>query len=304
MDDITIGCRRVEACQLFGKCLAGTGQHISVQQAGIQQVLHKHLNTALGIDIDHREPAERTGIDNHRHDICRQVVELLGTHHIGGEIAVSGSTGDFRRVQHDVGRATNRHRHDNGVADGFIGNDVARLDVLGDHVVETVDQLVGKFSQAAIILRGRRDHMKGLHANDADEGLHRVVGEHAATAAEARAGLERDPAFHTLVTTSRQLVAGDDVDRLSGGGIRSRADRAVRHDHGRAVMFQDRGECSHRRLVTGHDGDHAFKAGGAQMLAKRIICHLAPDQRIAHFLGAVADTVRSGDGEFRLYEPH
>ena len=304
MDDIAVWRRRVEARQLLGKRLAGAGQHIAVQQAGIKQVLHEDLNAAPGVDIDHREPAERTGIDDHRHDIGRQVVEFLGAHHIGGEIGVARGTGDFRRMQHDVGRATHRHRHDDGVADGFVGDDVTWLDVLGDHVVEAVDQLVGEFGQAAVILRRRRHHMKRLHADDADEGLHRVVGEHAATAAEARAGLQRDPALHPLVVATCQLVAGDDIDRLAGGGIGSRADRSVRHDHGRAVVLQDRGKCSNGRLVAGHDGDHALKAGSAQVLAKRIIGDLAPDQRIPHFLGAVADAVRGGDGEFRLHKPH
>ena len=196
------------------------------------------------------------------------MVEFFGAHHIGGEIAVTGSTGDFRCMQHDIGRATHRHRHDNGVADGFIGDDVARLDVLGDHVVEAVDQLVGEFGQATIILRRRRHHMKRLHTNNTDKGLHRVVGEHAATAAKSRAGLKRDPALHAFVVASRQLVAGDDVDRITGGGICSRADRAIRHDHGRAVVFEDCCKCSHGRLVTGHNSDDAFESGGAQMLAK------------------------------------
>ena len=69
VDHIAVRCRRVEARKLFGQGLAGTGQHIAIQQAGIEKVLHEDLDTALGVDIHHREAAERTRIDNHRHDI-------------------------------------------------------------------------------------------------------------------------------------------------------------------------------------------------------------------------------------------
>ena len=40
------------------------------------------------------------------------------------------------------------------------------------------------------------------------------------------------------------------------------------------------------------------------MLAQRIIGYFTTNQRIAHFLGAVANTIRGRNGEFRLHQPH
>src|SRR5262249_38333667 len=51
------------------------------------------------------------------------------------------------------------------------------------------------------------------------------------------------------------------------------------------------------------DGDRAGEAGGAEMLAQRVVGDLAADQRIAHLARAVADAVRGGDRVFRLDQP-
>ena len=56
-------------------------------------------------------------------------------------------------------------------------------------VSEVVDELVGERRRTPRVVRGRRHHVQRLHADDADEGLHGVVGEHAAAAAEAGAGV-------------------------------------------------------------------------------------------------------------------
>ena len=67
-------------------------------------------------------------------------------------------------------------------------------------------------------------------------------------------------------------------------------------------MLEQRGQRADRRLVAGDDGDGAGKPGGFQMLAQRIVRDFTPDQRIAHFAGAVADAVRRCDRVFRLDE--
>ena len=96
------------------------------------------------------------------------------------------------------------------------------------------------------------------------------------------------------------LIGADDVEFLAGLRIGAGMDRAVRHDDRGLIVLEQRGQRADRRLVAGNDGDGAGQAGGAQMLAQRIVRHLAPDQRVAHFARAVADAVRRCDGVFRL----
>ena len=80
-------------------------------------------------------------------------------------------------------------------------------------------------------------------------------------------------------------------------------DRAVRHDDRGLVVLEQRGQRTDRRLVAGHDRDRAGKARRAQVLAKRIVGHLAPDQRVAHLARAVADAVGRRDRVLGLNEP-
>ena len=144
--------------------------------------------------------------------------------------------------------------------------------------------------------------MQRLHADDADEGLHGVVGEHAAAAADAGAGVAGDVVAMLGIGMARDLVGADDVDLLARLGIGAGMDRAVRHDDRRLVVLEQRRQRADRRLVAGDDGDRAGKACGAQMLAQRIVRHLAPDQRIAHLARAVADAVGRRDRVLRLDE--
>ena len=98
------------------------------------------------------------------------------------------------------------------------------------------------------------------------------------------------------------LIGADDVELLAGLGIGAGMNRAVRHDDRRLVVLEQRRQSSDRRLVAGHDRDRAGKARRAQVLAQRIVGHLAPDQRVAHLARAVADAVGRRDRVLRLHE--
>ena len=56
---VAIGPRRIEPADLLGERLAGAGDRIAVEQAGVEQLLDDHLQTALRVDVDHRVEAER-----------------------------------------------------------------------------------------------------------------------------------------------------------------------------------------------------------------------------------------------------
>ena len=179
-------------------------------------------------------------------------------------------------------------------------HDVARLEALRDHLREVADQLVRELLDAAGIVGRRRHHVQRLHADDADEGLHGVVGEHAAAAAVTGTGMAGDVVAVCGVRMAGDLIGADDVELLAGLRIGAGMDRAIRHDDRGLIVLEQCGQRADRRLVAGDDGDGAGKPGGAQMFAERIVRHFTPDQRVAHFARAVADAVRGGDGVFRL----
>ena len=60
-------------------------------------------------------------------------------------------------------------------------HDVARRDPLPRHGEQAVDRLIGELGQPARVVRRRGHHVQRFEPEDRDEGLHRVVGEHAPT---------------------------------------------------------------------------------------------------------------------------
>ena len=165
------------------------------------------------------------------------------------------------------------------------------------------DQLLGELIQPARVVGRRRHHVQRLHADHADEGLHGVVGEDAAAAADAGAGMAGDVVAILGVGMAGDLVGGHEVDRLARLGVGAGMDRSIRHDDGGPIVLEQRGQRADRRLVAGDDGDGAGKPGGAEMLAQRIVRDLAADQRVAHLARAVADAVGRGDRVLGLDQP-
>ena len=90
---------------------------------------------------------------------------------------------------------------------------------------EVLDQLVRKLLEAAGIVGRRGHHVQRLHADDADEGLHGVVGEHAAAAAVTGAGMAGDVVAVRGVRVAGDLIGADDVEFLAGLRISAGMDR-------------------------------------------------------------------------------
>ena len=294
------GSRSVD---LSGQRPSGAGHHLAVQQAGLQQFADDHLNPADPVDVEHGIGAVGPGVGQHRHHVAGQGIELVRRHHVPPEVPVAGGAGDLGGMQHRVGRAADGHGDDDRVADRVALDDVPGAEPGRHHVRQMLDQLGRKFVQPARIVGRRGDHVQGLQAHDADEGLHGVVGEHAAAAADAGAGVAGDlvPVFGVRMPGG--LVGADDVEGLAGLRVPAGPDGAVGHDDRRLVVFENGGERAHRRLVAGDHGDGAGEPGGLQVLAEGIVGDLAADQRIAHLGRAVADAVGRGDGVFGLDEP-
>ena len=301
MDDVPVGGGRVEPCDLFRERLTGAGHAAAVEQARVEQLAHDHRQAALGVDVDHRVPAEGPRVHQHGQR-ARHAVELLLGDHLAPVVDARGA-GQLGRVQHDVGGAAHRDGHQGGVAQRRRGDDVPRPDAAPGEHLQRVEQLGGELLDAAAILRCRAHHVQRLHAAGRDERLHGVVGEHAAAAAVTGRGLKRHPP-PLLRRLRRRLEAGDDVDRLAGPGVDAGADRAVGHDHRGDVALQDRGEGPDRGLVAGDHGDHAAQVAAFEVEAHAVVGGLPADQRVAHLRRAVALPVGDPAREVGRDYPH
>ena len=117
-------------------------------------------------------------------------------------------------------------------------DDVARLQALRDHLREVPDQLVRKLLETARIVGRRGHHVQRLHANDADEGLHGVVGKHAAAAAVTGASMAGDVVAVGGVRVAGDLIGADDVEFLAGLRISAWMNRSIRHDDRGLIMLK------------------------------------------------------------------
>src|SRR5262249_25630008 len=79
-------------------------------------------------------------------------------------------------------------------------------------------------------------------------------------------------------------------------------DRAVGHHDGWVIVLEQRRQRADGWLVAGDHGDGAGEARSVQMLAQGVVGYLAPDQRVAHLAGAVADAVGYPDRVLRLHQ--
>src|SRR4029078_3562584 len=101
----------------------------SVERTGAEELLHDDGDAAYRLDVDHRVAAERAHVHEHR-EVTRELVELLLAHDVSPQVEPGGA-GDLGSGEHDVGGATHRHHHDERVANGSRGDDVARADTGG-----------------------------------------------------------------------------------------------------------------------------------------------------------------------------
>ena len=157
---------------------------------------------------------------------------------------------------------------------------------------------------AALVVGGGSDHVQWFHAEHADERLHRVVREHAAAAALARARVQREAGTDVRVGIGRELERGHEVDGLAGHGIDPGVDRSVGdHQRGGVVLEQGR-EGADGRLVAGDDRDDPRHVVGLEVRLGAVVDQLAARQRVAHPVGAVELAVGDTQGERRRDQPH
>ena len=127
VDDDAVGPRRVELGQVLGHRLAGDGQHVAVQQAGVEQVLEHDRHAADAVEVAHVELAARLHVGDVR-DLGGDAVEVV-------ELELdAGLVGDGQQVEHGVGRAAERRGDGDGVLERLLGHDLPRRDAEAEHV--------------------------------------------------------------------------------------------------------------------------------------------------------------------------
>ena len=101
------------------------------------------------------------------------------------------------------------------VADGIAHDDVTRPQVLLHELGEKIDEFGRKLVHPSGVIGRRRHHVQRLHADDADERLHGVIGEHSPATADARAGMTGDVVAILGVGMSCDLIGAYEVDLLA-----------------------------------------------------------------------------------------
>ena len=123
VDDVPSTGSGSRSREVLGERLARHGERVAVQQALVEHRLHDDRDAAMAVDVVHDVLAERLHVGDVRH-LVADAVEV-----VQGQVDV-GLAGDREQVQHDVGRAAERHRQGDRVLERLLGEDVARRDAL------------------------------------------------------------------------------------------------------------------------------------------------------------------------------
>ena len=156
----------------------------------------------MTVDVVHDVLAERLEVTDVRH--CpADAVEV-----VEAEVDL-GLVRDREQVQHDVGRASERHRDGDRVLEGVFGEDVAGGDAEPQHVDDGLTRAVREVV-AATVGGGRARGTRKAHAERLGDARHGVGGVHAAAGTLAR----REGAFDALGVVLGHPARLHGTDRL------------------------------------------------------------------------------------------
>ncbi len=133
--------------QIFAHGLAGYGQSIAIQLAGLEQFSHDRRHAAGAIKAFAQVFAGRLAVDQQRNLVAKGLPILDGQ--FQPDVAGNGRDMDRR-----VGRATQRRVGDDGVAEGILGQNLGGGQVFQHHLDDALAGLVGHLLAFAI---GRGD---------------------------------------------------------------------------------------------------------------------------------------------------
>ena len=85
VDHVLVRSRRGEPPELFGQGLARAGQRVTVEEAGLEELVDDDLQPALGVHVHHGVVAERSHVDQHR-QAPGQLVEVVLAEHVAPQV--------------------------------------------------------------------------------------------------------------------------------------------------------------------------------------------------------------------------
>ena len=164
--------------QVFGNGFARDGHAIAVQQAGCQQGFHDLGDTARLVQVHGQVLAARLQVANDG-DFLAHALEIIN------RPLDASRVGNGQKVQHRVGGAARGHDHSHSVFDGFLGDDVAGLEVFFDGFDQDLGGLFGRVLRF-IMGVGHGGRVGQGHAQSLKRRGHGVGGVHATARTRAR----------------------------------------------------------------------------------------------------------------------
>ena len=261
----------------LGDGAAGHAEGGAVHEAGVDELLHDGLDAAGVVQVFHVVSAGRRELADVRHP-RRDLVDALQVE------LEAGLGGDRRQVQHGVGAAAQAGVGGQGVADRRVREEVARLEVGGQHVHDLGAGVLGEAQALAV---GRRDRAVAgqRHADDLGEAVHGVGGEHARARAAGGAGAALD-GLEALVVERAGLVAAHGLEHaveVDGAPVQVAGEHRPAADHdGRHVEAHGGHEhAGHDLVAGGHEHERVEGVGDGHRL-DRVGDELAAGQRVVH----------------------
>jgi len=208
-----------------------------------------------------------------------------------------------RKVENEIGGATERGADEDGVFERLARHDIAGLDAA---LEEVHDGGAGAFAIAALFLADGelRAAVGKAHAEDLDGGGHCIRGIHTAAGAGTGDGagldlLEAGGVEFALGVFADGFEDGDDVEGLFLVAIAGREagkDRAAVNEDGGAVEAGDGDHRAGHVFVAAADRDEAVETFGGDGGFDGVGDDLAGHEAVTHALRAHRDAVGDGDG--------
>ena len=279
-----------DVLQVFGHGFAGAGQG-----AALQQRLHRFHHgghAAHGFQI--REGMTAAGLDVAQiGHLTAQLVKILQRK------VNAGLVGNGGQVQGAVGGGAHGHAHDNGVAQGVAGHDLAGGQALLQHFHHPVAALLGNAALFGADRVGQATAGKA-HAQNFRQAAHGVSGAQHTTGAHAGQGglLGGHQVLHGhfpglgLANQLPHIRQGHHRVIFAGAGQH----RTAGHHNGRNVAPHGPHQHTGNDLVTAGQHHHGVKPMGFDHIFHRVGDQFPAGQGVAHAFVPLADAVANGDG--------
>lgn len=293
-DDVLVSGEVGDEFGVLLQSLSGDGHAGTVEDALLEEVLDQARGAADVVEVLEDVLAGGLEVSEER---CA-VGDLLEVVDCEGD-ADGVSDGD--QMEDSVGAATGDVDKDHGVLERLAGDDVGRPDVLLQQVLDgaTSGQALDHLRLA--LSRVRRRARKG-HAHDLNDTGQSVGGVHATASTTARARVPNDIETLLLVDLARDelsvcLESRNNVQLAVARRLSAASSNGTTVDHQTGPVDTSHGHDDTRHvLVATRDGNVRIVPLSTHDRLNRVGNQVARLQRVAHTLGAHADTITDTNG--------